>query len=123
MDRPTGEDDWVFPAFYAGLDGPWEPYKQWTLLSRFRQTLKKAAMDPEAYRFHDLRATFAVNAIRAGRPLNEVQAILGHESPHMTLHYAKFAREEQANASLHEIESQLIPTRRAKPGPNLLAVS
>lgn len=64
-------------------------------------------MDPEEYRFHNLRATFAVNAIKAGMPINEVQTILGHESPHMTLHYAKLA--EVDSTSLDNIADQLIP--------------
>lgn len=123
LDRPTGPSDWVFPDYFPGLYGPWEPFRSWTLLSRFRKALQGAKMDPTAYRFHDLRATFDVNAIRAGRPLNEVQAILGHESPNMTLHYGEFARGEQANESLHEIESQLVPTQAGLSGPNLVAVS
>lgn len=38
---------------------------------------------------HDLRHTFAVHFLKAGGTLGELQSLLGHKHPHMTMRYAK----------------------------------
>jgi site-specific recombinase XerD len=73
-------------------------------------------MDPQAYRFHNLRASFAVNALRAGMHINVLQAILGHESPYMTLHYAKLAKIE--STCLDNIGTDLIGDYGTQVVPN-----
>jgi integrase len=121
--RPVGPYDWVFPESFDALNGKWKPYSQWIVLTRFRQSVRRAGMDAEEYIFHDLRATFAVNAHLGGTPLSEIQAILGHSSPHMTLEYAKLAKKKSALNSLHRITGQLIPEKRAQHGPNLVTAA
>ncbi len=45
---------------------------------------------------HQLRATFANNALKAGMDLGAVQEAMGHEDPTMTLHYARGTALERA---------------------------
>lgn len=40
-------------------------------------------------RFHDVRAYFATSAFQAGAPVQDVQDVLGHSSPVMSLRYAR----------------------------------
>ena len=57
----------------------------------------RAAGLPEI-RFHDLRHSFASQLVSAGRPLREVQELLGHQSMQVTLRYAHLAPERMRDA-------------------------
>ncbi|MEO7861989.1 MAG: site-specific integrase [Nitrospirales bacterium] len=52
----------------------------------FNAAVKRAAL-PD-FRFHDLRHTCASHLAQRGRPLKEIQEVLGHQSFAMTLRYA-----------------------------------
>jgi len=47
-----------------------------------------AAAELADMRFHDLRHLFAVNCVRAGVPLPDLQRLLGHKTMEMTLRYS-----------------------------------
>lgn len=55
---------------------------------------------------HTLRHTFATRCVESGMPVNDVQALMGHSDPTITLkiytHYCKAAREEEAFANARE---------------------
>ena len=63
-------------------------------------------------RVHDLRHTFASMLVSAGRSLYQVQQILGHSDPKITMRYAHLSAktlQEAANAA-----SVLVPQLPAK---------
>jgi integrase len=58
--------------------------------SNFRQrvwgpALRRAGLDREGYRFHDLRHTCVSRLVAAGADVKLVQAVAGHASPLITL--------------------------------------
>lgn len=73
-------------------------YDQQRLLRGFRNILKAAGL--EGVRFHDLRHTYAVNAIRAGDDIKTVQGNLGHSSAAFTLDkYGHFTEQMQKDSA------------------------
>jgi integrase len=61
--------------------------KDWgQIRTAFEAAVKRAAL-PD-FRFHDLRHTCASHLAQRGRPLKEIQEVLGHKSFAMTLRYA-----------------------------------
>jgi integrase len=44
-----------------------------------------AKMAPGGLRFHDLRHSYATELVTRGVPVNDVQAVMGHEKPSTTL--------------------------------------
>ena len=59
------------------------PLDQWRAEAGFARVLAAAGL--EGVRFHDLRHTYAVNAIRAGDDIKTIQGNLGHASAAFTL--------------------------------------
>lgn len=57
--------------------------------------------------FHTLRHSFASQLVSAGRPLREVQELLGHQSMQMTMRYAHLAPERMREAV--DVLEQLAP--------------
>ncbi|MBD0329053.1 MAG: tyrosine-type recombinase/integrase [Thermoleophilia bacterium] len=58
--------------------------------SNFRQrvwdpALRRAALDREGYRFHDLRRTCVSRLVAAGADVKLVRAVAGHANPVITL--------------------------------------
>ncbi|WP_062262988.1 site-specific integrase [Endozoicomonas arenosclerae] len=92
----ASESRYVFPSPVNGgrldnIDSAWT-------------TIRKSAglhlpEEPDThFRFHDLRHSFASNAVMAGIELNKVRELLGHSTIDMTLKYAHLSPESQASA-------------------------
>ena len=92
---PTWADDQGL--VFSMEDG--QPMDQWRVRRIFRKLLDSRGM--EHVRFHDLRHTYAVNAIRAGDDIKTVQSNLGHSSAAFTLdrygHFTERMRYDSAN--------------------------
>lgn len=76
-----------------------EPLNQICLKTKFNAVVSAAGLQP--IRFHDLRHTYAVNAIRAGDDIKTVQGNLGHASAAFTLdkygHFTERMKQDSAN--------------------------
>lgn len=76
-------------------------FDQWRVKSEFKKLLATAGLEYENVRFHDLRHTYAVNAIRAGDDIKSVQSNLGHASAAFTLdrygHFTEQMKQDSAS--------------------------
>lgn len=74
------------------------PLDQWRVERAFKNVLETAGL--EGIRFHDLRHTYAVNAIRAGDDIKTIQGNLGHASAAFTLdrygHFTERMKQDSA---------------------------
>ena len=74
------------------------PVSQWKIERVFSKILAAAGL--HGIRFHDLRHTYAVNAIRAGDDIKTVQGNLGHASAAFTLdrygHFTERMKQDSA---------------------------
>lgn len=105
---PSRENSlWVFPG-KGGGKGLNNPTKC------FQRLLAVAGID--GMRIHDLRHSFASTAINAGATLYEVQALLGHSSPAMTMRYSHLSDSSLRRAS-NAVGSVVVQAlRNAKEG-------
>ena len=75
-----------------------EPLDQWKAERGFSAVLDAAGL--VGVRFHDLRHTYAVNAIRAGDDIKTIQGNLGHASAAFTLdrygHFTERMKQDSA---------------------------
>ena len=74
------------------------PLEQWRVEKDFQSAVKSLGMI--GTRFHDLRHTYAVNAIRAGDDIKSVQGNLGHSTAAFTLdrygHFTERMKQDSA---------------------------
>lgn len=82
---------YVFPSPASG--------KPFTEVTRVWYRLRKKAGLPEHTRIHDLRHTFASRLVSSGRSLFDVQKLLGHADPRMSMRYAHLSMEAMQEAS------------------------
>ena len=75
-----------------------EPLDQWKAEKAFSAVVEAAGLS--GIRFHDLRHTYAVNAIRAGDDIKTIQGNLGHASAAFTLdrygHFTERMKQDSA---------------------------
>ncbi|WP_119157715.1 site-specific integrase [Caldimonas tepidiphila] len=103
---PNIDGPWVFP----GRD-PSQPIHN--LYKPFKRALKAAGLD-ESIRIHDLRHSFASNAVTAGVSLFQVQTLLGHSSSQMTQRYAHLAGSALHDASAVAAKAMLVAAQQQK---------
>lgn len=87
-------------VFTSKLGGPLE---QWSVDQRFSTVVAAAGL--EGIRFHDLRHTYAVNAIRAGDDIKTIQGNLGHATAAFTLDRYGHFTERMKQDSAQRMES------------------
>lgn len=89
---------WDNPHALAFTDQIGRPLLQQTVEGWFSAAVKAAGL--EGVRFHDLRHTYAVNAIRAGDDIKTIQGNLGHASAGFTLdrygHFTERMKQDSA---------------------------
>ena len=93
-----GKSAYLFPSPVKAKDDKDAAY---TTITRAWYRLRKKAKVPNV-RLHDLRHSFASMLVSGGRSLYEVQQILGHSDPKVTMRYAHLsakALQEAANAA------------------------
>ena len=109
LPRTTGSP-WLFPGHAEG--------KPLSDVFLFRKKLRRE-LGINDVRIHDLRHTFASCLVNAGRSLYEVQKILGHSDPKITMRYAHLgqasllAAAEVVSAWLFSPDSRTESTRHA----------
>ncbi len=94
-DRYIGLGDWEIEKLQE-LRGQQGPYTHWDLVfrykngrpirpdnfrQRFKRILKRAGLDPNKYRLHDLRHYYSTKAIEKGMDFKVVSENLGHSTP------------------------------------------
>jgi hypothetical protein len=93
--KSTAESRWLFPS-PVFEDMPLRPDG---IRNRFSLILQHA--DCKQYRLHDLRHTFATNALKYGMDIKTLSAVLGHKSSGTTIDvYAHTTTEMQKKAAL-----------------------
>lgn len=84
-------------------------YDQQRVLRAYRNIVKAAGLD--GVRFHDLRHTYAVNAIRAGDDIKTIQSTLGHSTAAFTLdkygHFTDQMKQDSASRMEAFIQSKI----------------
>ena len=84
-----------------------ETGKPYTTISKVWYRLRNEAGLNDKVRIHDLRHTFASMLVSAGRSLYEVQQILGHSDPKVTMRYAHLSTKRLQDAA--NAASVLVP--------------
>lgn len=89
-------------------------------------TLRRAGLDRQGLSFYSLRHTFAADLITAGRPIQEVAALLGNSPRTCELHYAHLmpGKTREAVKVLKAIEpwgTAVEKKKRRGPGSSELA--
>ena len=99
------DNDLVFP----NPDGtPWPPD---TFTAQFSQLAKSVGM--RGFRFHDLRHAFASLTLGDGASIKEVQTLLGHSSPVVTLSVYARSIEGLGRQAVNELARSLLGSERA----------
>ena len=89
---------WCNPYAFVFTDETGEPFTQPHVQNTFQRIQRQAGLS--GVRFHDLRHTYAVNALRAGDDIKTVQGNLGHASAAFTLdrygHFTERMKQDSA---------------------------
>lgn len=96
--RVKAGPQWASPQGLVFTDDRGGHIDQWRIETAFAGLCDRARL--EGHRFHDLRHTYAVNAIRAGDDIKTIQGNLGHVSAAFTLdrygHFTERMKQDSA---------------------------
>jgi integrase len=95
-----------------------ETGKAYTPVTHFWYRLRKKANIPNV-RIHDLRHSFASMLVSGGRSLYEVQQILGHSDPKMTMRYSHLSSKTLLAAA--NVASVIVPNLGSVGKPGIVA--
>jgi integrase len=97
------DNDLVFP----NPDGtPWPPD---SFTVQFGERAKLVGL--KGFRFHDLRHAFASLTLADGRPIKEVQLLMGHSTANVTLNTYARAVEGLGRAAVNSLARSLLPSQ------------
>jgi len=86
----------------------------WTVYDEYKKIMKGLGM-PEL-RFHDLRHTYAVNALRSGDDIKTVQGNLGHHTAAFTLDTYAHVTEEMQRDSADRMQRVIEEAKKRRSG-------
>ena len=98
----VGGPVWSNPKGLVFTDGAGGVFTQQRAKHRFAAVARAAGL--EGVRFHDMRHTYAVNALRAGDDLKTVQGNLGHATAAFTLDRYGHVTEQMKQDSARRME-------------------
>lgn len=87
LTRSTETHAWLFPTSLGTRNSGPNVRRKWLVI------LEQAGVPSKT--FHRIRATWITAALKANRPLHEIQQAVGHATPEMTLRYAERAKENE----------------------------
>ncbi|MEQ3170640.1 MULTISPECIES: tyrosine-type recombinase/integrase [Oscillospiraceae] len=99
--------EWIFPDPLR----PEQPTRPGTAYNRMKSLLKAAGL-PDL-RFHDLRHTFATNALAYGMDIKMLSTILGHVSCATTLNTYPHITDEMRQQAAVKVDQGIAPRRKA----------
>ena len=103
-DRAFVREAWIDTGFvFTNELG--EHLKPWTLYRAFKRAA--VAIGRSDARFHDLRHSYAVAAIRSGDDIKTVQGNLGHASPNLTMTYYLSVTDQMKQASAQRMQEYI----------------
>lgn len=86
---------------FGTIDGDFmNPHGLWMKWKRIAKRLNLVGLDGNPPKFHDLRHTFATNAIKAGMDVKTLSSILGHANAAMTLNIYASADPDAKRAAM-----------------------
>ena len=94
---------WVDGPGYVFTNETGAHASYWSLITRLKTILKNAGIQPR--RFHDLRHSYAVAALRAGDSIKSVQDALGHHTAAFTMDTYAHVTEEMRKESAARMEA------------------
>jgi integrase len=98
---------------FCNPDGsPWPPD---TLSQQFADIAKRVGM--RGFRLHDVRHAFATLALADGRPIKEVQMLMGHSTANTTLAFYARRIEGLGREAINGLSRSLLAPGKRRRGP------
>jgi len=109
--RKSPRELWIEGPGYVFSNEFGEHISYWKLTKHFKNVLTSIGI--EKRRFHDLRHTYAVSALRSGDDVKTVQANLGHHSAAFTLDIYGHVTDSMRQESAARMEAFIATLKKA----------